>query len=46
MNTGISYSSQPPVKHAWLENVEDFDYQMEKEKARLNRFIGVKELNN
>jgi len=26
--------------------MEDFDYQMEREKARLNRFIGVKELNN
>lgn len=26
--------------------MEDFDTQMEKEKARLNRFIGVKELNN
>ena len=26
--------------------MEDFDLQMEREKARLNRFIGVKELNN
>ena len=26
--------------------MEDFDLQMEREKSRLNRFIGVKELNN
>ena len=26
--------------------MEDFDLQMEREKARLNRFIGVKEINN
>ena len=26
--------------------MEDFDTQMEKEKARLNRFISVKEQNN
>lgn len=26
--------------------MEDFDLQMEREKARLNRFIGVKEYNN
>ena len=36
-------------KQAWMSRpdiIEDFDTQMEKEKARLNRFIGVKELNN
>jgi hypothetical protein len=26
--------------------MEDFDLQMEREKSRLNRFIGVKEINN
>ena len=43
-------SNQVPVsKQAWLSRpdiMEDFDTQMEKEKARLNRFISVKEQNN
>ena len=45
----LSSTQIPATKQAWLSRpdiMEDFDTQMEKEKARLNRFIGVKELNN
>ena len=46
---GFAGQQPPQTKSAWLSRpdvMEDFDLQMEREKARLNRFIGVKELNN